>query len=222
MNHTSPQRWLSRIIDVRTSGENAFVVAMARPDGFEFLPGHHIRVGCPHGDNREYSIYSAPRESNLEILVRLVPEGTISPWLQVREAGDTVTIDGPMGEFLLPEDPDSHHYLFVATGTGIAPYRSMLETHPLLDYQLLHGLRTDADRPRERIGDSTRTTLCLSRQNEHTNGFSGRVTELLRQTPPAPSAHCYLCGSCDMIYDAVSILSDAGIPRDHIHAETYY
>ncbi|MFP4535433.1 MAG: hypothetical protein ACLFNP_06895 [Spirochaetaceae bacterium] len=52
--------------------------------------------------------------------------------------------------------------------------------------------------------------------------YYGRVTDYLRAHPVSPEAACFLCGNCDMIYEAFDILQEQGIPHDRLFAEVYF
>ena len=65
-----------------------------------------------------------------------------------------------------------------------------------------------------------RVTSCLSRGGG--GDFAGRVTDHLRAHPADPSALCYLCGNCDMIYEAFDILRSQGVPSRQLFAEVYF
>ena len=92
----------------------------------DFAPGQYVTVrygGVP----RPYSIASSPNDDALEICVRRVPGGKLTTQLcSEAEVGDDVTLRGPNGEFTLQE-PSGRDVVFLATGTGVAPFRSMIE-----------------------------------------------------------------------------------------------
>ena len=186
----------------------------------DFQAGQHIRVGLPGHDLREYSIYSAPHDNTIDILIREVPGGSVSRDLRSLKKGTPLAIEGPLGSFVIPDSHSTNPMLFVANGTGIAPFRSMLRTYPDLNVTVLHGVRRLADINSDPIFNTKRYTACVSR--EPGGPWHGRVTDFLKATPPAPKTLCYLCGSCDMIYDVFPILQEHGIPRNDVMVETYY
>lgn len=99
-----------------------------RPDvDVDHLPGQYVGLRYD-GTSRAYSLASAPSRRDLEICVRRVPGGRLSPVLcETLEPGDEVTIRGPQGEFVL-EEPADTDLAFLATGTGVAPIKSMIDT----------------------------------------------------------------------------------------------
>ncbi|MFB6164744.1 MAG: ferredoxin--NADP reductase [Haloarculaceae archaeon] len=92
----------------------------------EFVPGEYVAVRF-EGTSRAYSIASAPSRDDLEFCVSRVPGGRLTSEFAVDlEAGDTVTLRGPYGELAL-EEPSPRDLVFLATGTGVAPLKSMIE-----------------------------------------------------------------------------------------------
>lgn len=189
---------------------------------FAFKAGQHLSLGI-HGEyqSREYSIYSSVNDRNLEVLVKEVDNGYFTPKLRKLKAGDLVEVHGPFGKFgMEPEVAETGKFVFIASGTGIAPFRSMVRTYPEIDYTLIHGIRyaTEAYDRHEYAND--RYILCTSRDPKGT--YHGRVTGYLKNCTFAPETHFYLCGNSDMIFDALEILKEKGFDRDQIHCEVYF
>lgn len=92
----------------------------------DFLAGQYI--GLRYDDTaRAYSLANSPTKAELEICVRRVPGGRLSPSLcdQLQE-GDEVTIRGPYGDLVL-QDHSARDMVFLATGTGVAPFKGMID-----------------------------------------------------------------------------------------------
>ena len=208
------------VISVRDLGAGAYVLRMERRN-LEFEAGQYIHVGpLPGFERREYSVYSAPAEEFLEILVKEVPEGSVSPRLRRLEAGERVNVEGPFGFFRIEPGHRELSFLFLATGTGVSPFHCLAAAHPGLDYRLVHGVRTAAEAYDHGDYSSGRVVSCVSRGEG--GDFRGRVTDWLRENPAPPDVMAYLCGNCDMIYEAYDILGGQGVPSDRIHAEVYF
>lgn len=205
---------------VRRLSAGTFVLRFDR-NGLPFEPGQYLSVG-PGGEihMREYSVYSTPDDDYLEILVKEVDGGYVSPRLARLQGGDPVNVDGPFGYFTIDEDWRDHRYIFIATGTGISPFHDFVRSYPEIDYKLLHGIRTGEERYDYDVYDDSRVISCTSRDTAGT--YSGRVTDWLRAETIDTQARYYLCGNCDMIYEAFDILQDAGVDHSQLFAEVYF
>lgn len=95
---------------------------------FEFVPGQYARISYEEEDPRVYSIASSPNEDELELCIRRVPDGHLTPDLCDRtEADDTIFVRGPYGDEFMLQDPSERDLVFIATGTGAAPFKSMID-----------------------------------------------------------------------------------------------
>ncbi|UJW77026.1 benzoate 1,2-dioxygenase electron transfer component BenC [Rhizobium sp. SL42] len=91
-----------------------------------FLPGQYVNIDVPgSGQSRSYSFSSAPGDKRLGFLIKKIPGGVMSNWLADAKPGDRLDITGPLGSFYLREV--KRPLLFLAGGTGLAPFLSMLE-----------------------------------------------------------------------------------------------
>ncbi len=218
---TSVKGLSHRVREVRHLSPTAYVLRVER-DGLEFEPGQYVNVG-PHDSiaMREYSVYSGRDDDFLEVLIKEVDGGVVSRALKRCRPGDSVLVEGPFGFFVTDSDERAHgSYLFVASGTGISPFHCLARSYPGLDYTLLHGVRTLSERYEREAFDPGRYVSCVSR--EEGGDYSGRVTQYLRDHPVDPMSLCYLCGNCDMIYEAFDILRSQGVPGSHLFAEVYF
>lgn len=221
-----------------------------RPDGPvpDFLPGQYLALGVD-GDRRPlqrpYSTASARGESDaLEFLVRLVDGGALTPRLWRLRAGNRLHLGRPKG--LFTADPaEGRRPVYVATGTGIAPLRSMLETRLTerpdgpagLRPVIVHGVARAEDLAyRERLqglADDRRITYipAVSRPEDPANagwtGLTGRVASLLPgilagiEADPARSV-AYVCGNPGMTEAATAALTDWGMPDEAVRSEAYW
>lgn len=207
------------VLEVRHLTESTAVVRFER-QGLEFEPGQYIRVGMD-GDPeiRDYSVYSGADSDWLEVLVRRVEDGLVSKQLCDLEEGDQVSVGGPYGHFKLTEAVRDKPLLFIATGSGISPYHSFVESYPGLQYRLIHGTaKRDEAYEAEAYGGNY--FHCVSR--EEGGDFRGRVTEYLRELEIPRETHAFLCGNCDMIYEAFDLLQARGLATENIHTEVYF
>ncbi|NNM54565.1 MAG: hypothetical protein HKM05_07565 [Spirochaetales bacterium] len=219
-----------RVLGVQPWGPSAFVMRFERR-GLRFRAGTHVDVGLPGGLTRPYSLFSGEQDEIAEILVRLVPGGAVSSRLARLKEGDLVLVKPPRGGFTLRHREQKDRLVLVATGTGIAPFRSFVRTVPELPYLLVHGVRSlDEDFGADFEANQERV-LCLSsaegRQPVATEKFSkhcrivpGRVTQWLDQAElHIDRDRFYLCGNSAMLREATEILARRGVPLERIHRE---
>jgi ferredoxin-NADP reductase len=207
------------IENVRLS-ESTFRLRTHRPDA-PIKAGQCFSVGTKAlGINREYSMYSAADDPFIDFLIREVDDGIVTPALGACQPGDLVEIGGPYGEFCLPiQSVAEDKFVFIASGTGIAPFHSYVKSFPWLDYVLYHGVRVEEEQYEKSDYADGRYISAISRP---TTGEGKRVTELLRYATLDPDARYYLCGNRSMIVDAVTILREKGIPGGRILMETFF
>ena len=172
-------------------------------------------------DQREYTIYSGEKDEYLEVLVREVNDGKVTPQLNKLRPGDKVEVDGPFGFFRFqPQYFPAQNFLFIATGTGISPFHSFIRTYPDLDYKLIHGVRYRHEAYEHEHFDKDKITLCTTADNN--GNFKGRVTEFLEENPIQEDTQCFLCGNSKMIQEAFDLLTSKGIPVQNIYTEVYF
>jgi len=205
------RQWLSN---------KSFGIIISTPSGFEFEPGQRIRLSCG-GHERDYSIVSAPKESDLNLCIRNVTGGKVSGFLSTAEIGTSLSIHGPHGYFTYKPSP--RPAVFVATGTGIAPFCSMARSG-LTDFTLLHGVRLPEDLYyATQFQQSARTYVpCLTESNKlPANAFKGKVTEYLEKHLPPAVYDFYLSGRREMIRD-VTLLIDERFSDSLVYTEMFY
>jgi ferredoxin--NADP+ reductase len=199
---------------------STFVLRVDRV-GLEFRAGQCVSLGIwGAGVNREYSIYSGEGDPHLEFLIKVIQGGTVSPRLAQLGPGDRVYLAGPYSDFALPSNPHQQPLLFVATGTGIAPFHSFVRTVEGLDYRLLHGIRETAHCHDRQDYAPERYIPCVSRDSAGARGV--RVTDHLKTARLDPRTEAYLCGNHAMIEDAYELLLAAGLAPDRIHSEVFF
>ncbi len=213
---------LHEVLEVRSLTPSTFVMRLERQN-ITFRAGQHLGVGPTNSiHTREYSVYSGENEPYLEILVKEVLNGFISPALRKEIPGNRVMVEEPTGYFSLPPAfKSSDKFLFIASGSGIAPFHSLIRTYPKLNYQLLHGIRYASERYDIDHYAPSRYTACTSREKTDDTYF-GRVTHYLEEHPVEAGTRCYLCGSSDMIDEVYDLLVGQGVPQEMIHLEVYY
>lgn len=204
-------------------------------DPLSFRAGQWVNLFVPHAEGplkRAYSIASPPQERYLELAVTRVEQGLASPVLHTLRVGDELAVDGPHG--LFTRDDPSEPALFVATGTGLSPFRSMLldelsrpHAAPLT---LLFGARSQADilyreelEALARAHPGFRYEITLSRPLSGWTGRTGYVqAHLAALAREVSKPHVYICGLTKMVSEVRTLLKgELGYDRKRIHSERY-
>jgi ferredoxin-NADP reductase len=213
--------------NVQYTNERTKHFAFQVSDGrrFDFRPGQFISLDLePNGKKirRPYSIASAPRPDNgFDLCLDIFPEGRASSWLFHMKPGDATRFSGPFGFFTLREPPDPVS-AFIATGTGIAPIRAMLQQlysgpHSS-EVWLIFGVRRKTDIlyrdefeifARENPGFHFISTL--SRPGPAWQGHTGYVQQhVARYLAGKEGFHAYICGLRKMVNDVSHTLRSMG------------
>ena len=209
-----------KVLQVKHYNDSAFVLRMERND-FDFSPGQYISVG-KNGikERRDYSIYSSSADDYLELLIKKVDGGDVSDKLSECEIGEELDLEGPFGNCIVLKKYRNKKILLVATGTGIAPYHSIVRSYPDLNYTVLHGVKTLDQLYGQEAFPPDRYISCLT--GSHEGGFFGRVTDYLRVHSVKNYDLFYLCGNSEMIFEAFKLLQIQGIQREQIVTEIYF
>lgn len=199
---------------------------------FKFIPGQYIDVIGPGGIRRSYSLANAPKADNsLELHIRVVENGAMSQyWFNQSTVNDLLRLHGPQGTFFL-RNIAKRDLIFLATGTGLAPVKAMLEALPILaaDQQpqsitVLWGARHEHDLYFDvaSLSGIKKYVPVLSRAEVTWQGERGYVQDaLLRQMPDLRNCAVYACGSDSMIHSAKSTLTAAGLPSNHFYSDAF-
>jgi NAD(P)H-flavin reductase len=210
-----------QITAVRQLTDFTFVLQLERKE-LPFQTGQFVILRRPGTiEQREYTMYSGEHDDFLEVLVREVTDGKVTPRLKKMQPGDQLEVDGPFGFFRFhPEMFPSQKFLFVATGTGISPFHSFVKTYPELDYRLIHGVRFGEEAYEHNDFNKKNITLCTT--GNQNGDFLGRVTDLLKQLDVQRDTNCFLCGNSEMIQEAFDILLEKGVSVQNIYTEVYF
>ena len=255
-------------------GPELFVWRVA-PDGWElptFEPGQFAVLGLPGSSprcegsapekkpaepdkfiQRAYSIASSPRRRDaMEFYIALVREGVLTPRMFGLKPGDRVWLSPKIsGQFTLTDVSPNSNLVFVCTGTGLAPYISMLETYLPWDGKrriaVFHGIRESQDlgyrfelETMQRLSPNFSYFPIVSRPHLEKvpwKGHLGHVQDLWKRRvldeawgfhPLKDNTHVFLCGAPGMIQDFQKLLEAEGF-KEHtrkepgqIHIEKYW
>jgi ferredoxin-NADP reductase len=206
---------------------------------FGFVAGQwlSLKANKPDGEEitRAYSIASPPDESNrFALCLNRVQDGFMSNWLCDMKAGDEIRAQGPFGDFILR--PPMRDTIFIATGTGIAPFRSILhwvladpKRHQDRKLSLLFGSRYEQDiyyhQEFLKLAEqhpNFQYVPTLSRGGVEWAGLRGYVQQHLSEiVQNRNDMHAYICGLNDMIKANRELLKSLGWDRKSILYEKY-
>jgi len=202
--------------------ENAFEIRFSRPPLFQFAPGQRVRF-IQNEVERDYTPVSSPQDEGIEFLVKSVKGGVFSSALASAREGEPFRFTGPHGYFRFY--PSQRLPVFVATGTGLAPFVSMARAG-VKDFILLHGVRQSLDLYYEALFRKAARLYvpCVSTLRDSREGmlgaFAGRVTGYLDAQLPSGAYDFYLCGRGEMIRDAIHLV-DQRFPDSLVYIEPF-
>ncbi|MBM0653098.1 2Fe-2S iron-sulfur cluster binding domain-containing protein [Capnocytophaga genosp. AHN8471] len=198
---------------------------------FQFLPGQYVDI-IRNGQKRSYSISHSQSEANeLRLFIRNYEGGLFSQyWFNEAKPNDLLRMEGPLGTFFYRNNPNCEEIVLLATGTGIAPIKAILEqlqsTPELTTHKkiwLLWGGRKKEDlfwQPKTTLPNFTYIPV-LSRE-EQWQGAKGYVQEIALQQPILwQKAQVYACGSEVMIQSAQKLLSEQGLKEENFFADAF-
>ncbi|MEM7412388.1 MAG: pyridoxamine 5'-phosphate oxidase family protein [Myxococcota bacterium] len=231
-----------RVVEKRRESEDVTSLVLAARDGGplpRFDAGQHLPVELEVPDTTEsvrrtYSLSGDPADPHYRITVKREPQGLASRFLHDRvEEGDILSVRKPAGDFRVgcTECP----VVLVSAGVGVTPMVSMLQAlaseaseRPVW---FVHGARDGdhhplADEVRDvaarAIGIRVHTAYSRPRPEDTAHDSVGRVdAALLARLVDRPDAHYFLCGPVGFLAGLQSELEARGVPREHIHAETF-
>jgi ferredoxin-NADP reductase len=215
---------------------------LTQPNRLYFRAGQYVLLTVPTTPQKKsYSICSAPAMDHaIEMLVDISPQGHGTKYLSAIQPGEVVQFMAPVGQFVIaaPDTPvgaNEKSLVFIATGSGIAPFKGILEDllitqndqRPMVLYW---GLRHAQDQfwfneftqlAQQHANFTFHPVLSQAPVNWHL--CRGRVTDCLLVHPlPQDQVGYYLCGNSAMITDVKALLETKHVPLQHIHHEKFY
>jgi benzoate/toluate 1,2-dioxygenase reductase subunit len=229
---TEQSKFAATVTKVEAHNDAAIVLELdVEASAPVFLPGQYVNIDVPgSGQHRSYSFSSAPGESKISFLIKKISGGVMSTWLESAQAGNKVELTGPLGSFYLRavERP----LLFLAGGTGLAPFLSMLEVLARANSQqkvhLIYGVTRDLDLVQvdaieayvAKLANFTYSTVVADTDSTHPR--KGWVTQHM----PAEAVNdgdvdVYLCGPPPMVDAVRKHFDDNGVKPNSFHYEKF-
>ena len=228
---TGTTQFAATLASITRHADAALEVSFGLDQAPVFLPGQYVNIGVPDsGQTRSYSFSSRPGDTHASFLIKHVPGGLMSSWLERAQPGDRVPMTGPLGSFYLREV--MRPLLLLAGGTGLAPFLSMLEVlaqrgeaRPIT---LIYGVTRDQDLVlvealeafAARLPQLTVVTCVADPQTAHPR--QGYVTQhMAREALHDGDVDVYLCGPPPMVEAAAQYMRDKNIHPVSFHYEKF-
>lgn len=209
-----------QVLSNRKIADGAYMLSFKRR--FQFAAGQVIALGVRTDiAPRLYSIASGENDELIEILYTEKSGGELTPMLSLLAQGDKILVSEPFGTFTQISDDA----VYVAAGTGIAPFMSRIRSGKGANPTLIHGVSFPeyyyfSESLEKKLGKNY--IQCCSRCQSD-DYFQGRVTDFLKQWKNLnPAKKYYLCGSAEMVVDTRDVLISCGVPFANINAEIYF
>ncbi len=240
------EKWLEgRVIENRHWTEALFSLRVEGPR-LDFEAGQFVRIALDIGGERvarPFSFVNPPQDPVLEFYGIVVPEGPLSPPLAKLAPGDTLYVArNPAGFLVLSELPEAETLWLVSTGTGIAPFLSILRTGtPWKQFRnvvLVHAVRHAKElvyKDLIRKIDNLRYVTFVSREPA-AGSLAGRIPAAIRDgrlehaagLPLTQTSQLMLCGNPEMLRDTTAVLMERGLRKHrrrapgHISVESFW
>ncbi len=224
------------IVSKTLIAENTYRIEFTPKDPIYPKSGQYISIEVAPSAFRMYSL-SGKNDDRHEIILDTVHGGPGSKFFEQARTGENFSFLGPIGNFVLSGSRKSK--LFISTGTGIGPFKCMIEDELLRSHDrhvlLIFGARDisraillDFFRFKKQSFPNFDFKYCLSREKDdevfkNIEFFRGRVTDFLSQTfnDLPKDSEFYLCGNALMINDSTRILTDNGVGVEDIFLERW-
>ena len=228
-----PALFPCRISSIERISKHVVRVGLRLPpsSNFKILPGQYVDIIGPSGVRRSYSVANHVTDNILELHIGEVDNGSLSGyWFGEAKINDLLRLNGPLGTFFL-RSIEEQDVVFLATGTGIAPIKAMIDSIKLLAPQdnpnsltVFWGGRTLDDLYFDPSADCTllRYVPVLSRPAVDWKGRKGYVQDVfLNEHPNLSNSVIYACGSDKMIRSSREILVKSGLSEKHFFSDAF-
>ena len=209
----SPEKKRAKLVAKTSLTPQIWRLEFELEEQMSFVAGQFVKLRVSPFEWRDYSIAAAAGK-RLTLLISNRTRGDGSTFADTVSPGETTELEGPFGGYRL--ERNAHRKVFVATGTGVAPFLPMFdgmaEDGELAASELFFGCRTAADDITRAFAPlPPRVTVCASRDEGSNSAFHGRVTEALEGLAFDPrTTDFYVCGSAAMVGDCRTVLRRAG------------
>ncbi|GIW63879.1 MAG: hypothetical protein KatS3mg091_681 [Patescibacteria group bacterium] len=217
---------------------DTILVRLDLADNLNFTAGQYIIVDIEKNNQLFKRLYSiASPETNqrqIELIIQIVPGGIGSEFFQKAKINQRFNISGPAGHFVLRKN--NNNKIFLATGTGIAPIRSMLASYlpknPKEELKLIWGMRTteslyliDEYKNWQKNHSNFSYNICLSREEpQDPVCFKGHLQDFInlnKSSLISNTTDFYICGNRDMTEEIKNLLISLGANPQQVYFEKF-
>ena len=234
LNNVEAKIFPCRINEIKKLSDDVIQITLRLPADtpLNYVAGQYIDVIKADGTRRSYSLANAPRvDDKLELQIRMVKEGVMSGyWFNTAKQNDLLRLEGPLGTFCYRKTAKTN-LVFMATGTGIAPIKAILEelesnlelTSDKVIY-IFWGGRKEQDlywKP-EFKKLNLHFVPVLSRPESNWTGKTGYIQQaVLDESIELGNSVVYACGSDVMINAARNTLCSSGLEKEHFYSDAF-
>ena len=230
-----PKKYSVKVVEISAITSDVFrlIVDLGKDSALVYRPGQYANFLVDNHSYRSFSIAGSPKSNNLEFLIKKIPGGVFTDSLLSHiNAGDLLEIELPFGNFAYHDD-DYMPLIFVATGTGISPVKSILDrlmvSGDCPPIRVYWGVRSECDLFLEpEIKHWTETfddfdfIPVLSKPSDSWLGRRGYVQDrVLDDLSNLKDYAVYLCGSPTMIKEATSLFCASGASLSHLYVDAF-
>tara|TARA_B100002019_G_scaffold285336_1_gene294173 strand:+ start:234 stop:884 length:651 start_codon:yes stop_codon:yes gene_type:complete len=211
-----------RVKKISDLSKGNYIISLDKGN-LKFKAGQFFSLGISQTFiNREYSVCSGENDETLDFLIREVEGGILSKKLRELKIDDEVKVLGPYGSFYLDQIDLKRKYIFIATGTGISPFMSLLKTYPEINYQLFHGIRFEED-VISHLSEKNYFKFISKEKINKQNYFYGRISKNFDMIKDQDkNSFVFLCGNSLMVTEIYDKLINNNFKSENIFTEIFF
>ena len=211
-----------KVTEVEHYTDSLFKFKLVKPDGFQFKSGQFTMIGLDDTPKRAYSLTSAPQDNFIEFYSIKVPDGALTSKLKNIQVGDFVNVsDKPVGNLVVENLDEGTDLWMLATGTGIAPFISMLcDDYTYERFQNIHVMWSVREKEELDSFDSFLSSLPIEyipivTRDERWDGVTQRISNQIRDGiklhgRTSDTDKVMICGNMDFNIEIRDMLKERG------------
>lgn len=231
-----PQQYQARLSDREDYNDrySQYRFDLVQPLTLENVAGQYVLLQIDEKTTRAYSMSDRPDvQTTFELLVDHQPNGVGTNYLRNLAFGATIKMMAPLGQFVIRDNPEVEQLVFVASGSGIAPIKSMLtdqlqNKNDQRTMTLFWGMRHDADlfwldffNDLETHFSNFNFVPVISQPSPNWRLATGHITDYLKKLDLKTKTQFYLCGNAKMMTETKEILHERAVAEEEIITEKF-